>query len=139
MDILESFKSIFTGQWWVIVVAVVLIYIITKIAKSFLKWALIAVIILFFLNYGTNYMRFVDDTKAKIWTVAEDYAYKKLTENSGSAEYQMNVDGTFTVQTEGVTLHGKPTDDKIDVTYKGITFQVDRTEFLRRYIQEAKQ
>lgn len=138
MDILASMKSIATGQWWVLVVAVVLIYIISKIAKSFIKWALIALIVVFFLNYGTNYMQFVDDAKAKIWGVAEDFAYKKLTENSGNAAYKMNADGTFTVETEGVTLHGKPTDDKIDVTYKGITFKVDRTDFLNRYVQDAK-
>lgn len=138
MDIVASFKSIATAQWWVIIVAVVLIYLISKIAKKFIKWALIALIVLFFLNYGVNYMQFVDDAKAKIWTVAEDYAYKKLTENTNSAKYQLNADGTFTVVTDGVTLHGKPTDEKIDVTYKGITFKVDRTEFLSRYVQGAE-
>jgi hypothetical protein len=138
MDILASFKSIASAQWWVIIVAIVLIFLISKIAKSFIKWALIALIVVFFLNYGTNYMQFVDDAKAKIWTIAEDYAYKQLTENSGKAVYTMNADGTFTVATDGVTLHGKPTDDKIDVTYKGITFKVDRTDFLSRYVQDAK-
>jgi energy-coupling factor transporter transmembrane protein EcfT len=137
MDIIASFKSIATGQWWVIIVAVVLIYLISKIAKSFIKWALIALIVLFFLNYGVNYMKFIDDAKAKVWTIAEDYAYKNLTENANSAKYVANPDGTFTIVTNGATLHGKPTDDKIDVTYKGITFKVDRTAFLSRYVQEA--
>lgn len=138
MEYVESFKSLAFDQWWVIILAIVVIYLVSKIAKSFVKWAVIIAVLLFFLNYGTNYQAFVADVKGKVWSVAEDFAYKKMTQNTEQATYELNPDGTFTVKTEGVRISGAASSEKLKVTYKGITFDVDRTSFLQRYIEDAQ-
>jgi hypothetical protein len=139
VDYLANFKDLASGQWWVIVVAIVVIYLASKIAKKIIKWLVIIGVIAFLFHYGTNYKAFVSDVKAKAWSIAEDYAYKNMSKNIGQATYTANTDGTFTVKSSDVTVNGAAKSDKLKVTYKGVTFEVDKTTFLRRYIEDVQQ
>jgi hypothetical protein len=139
VDWIESLKSLAIEKWWMILIAIVSIYVVMKIAKSFLKWAIIIGIIVLFAMYGTHYKALIHDVKDKVWTIVEDRAFSAMKKDMDTATYALNKDGTFTVQTNQITISGKPTGQTVKLTYKGISFDVDRSDFINRYIQDVKQ
>jgi hypothetical protein len=135
---ITNLKEMATTNWWLLIIVVVIIFLATKIAKSFIKWAIIVGLVIFVINYGTDYKAFLGDMKSKAWTIVEDNAYKTMTENLDTATYVVNKDGSFTVQTDAINLNGTAASDTVKVTYKGISFDVSRSAFINRYIEDVQ-
>lgn len=125
-------------KWYIIVGAIIAIFIVINIVKTLVKWVIVLAIAAAIIYYGADYTEELKAAGSKIWELAMDEVYDVMKEEAQSATYTTNPDGSFTIESPNVKIEGAIDEDKVDVTFKGQTFQLDRNNsFVEKFIEEA--
>ncbi|QAY68203.1 hypothetical protein [Paenibacillus protaetiae] len=136
----DTWTQFFKEHWLVLVIALVVLLLIIRIVKTFVKWAIVAVIVIGVVVYSGYSM---DDLKALGSKVADNVKQEAVNAMVGElndAAYTVNDDGTFTVKTDHLQLTGTPGNNEVSVSYRGTPlgkWQIDNT--IQTLIDHAKQ
>jgi hypothetical protein len=130
-------------KWMLVIVAIVVLFLVMKLVKTFVKWVIVIAVIAFGLYYGSNYAGKLGDLKTTLGNAVVGEAKQQLTNaivgEGKNAAYKKNADGSFTVSTKNIKLEGKPGSDQAKVTFLGQSYNVSINKTIQKFIDEAKQ
>jgi hypothetical protein len=130
-------------KWLLIIIAVVILFLVLKLVKTFVKWVIVLAVIGFIVYYGSNYAGGLGELKTTLGnavaTEAKQQLTKAITGEAKDAKYVKNADGTYTVSTKNISLVGKPGDNQVKVTFMGQSYTVSINSTLQKFIDDAKQ
>ncbi|WP_028547327.1 hypothetical protein [Paenibacillus sp. UNC451MF] len=135
MDFLVSFLQ---ERWFIIVAAIVVLFLVIKIVKTVVKWIIVLAVIAGLFYYGANYKDQLLDVGTAVTTEAKNQAIKAISGEMKDAEYKQNPDGTFTVTTKSLKLEGNPGSNEVKVTFMNQTFTMKMDEVVNALIEQAK-
>ena len=139
-----NWSAFLQDKWILIVVAIVILYLVMKLVKTFVKWVIVLVVVGLILFYGSNYTDKISmgNLKTTIGNAALGEAKQELTKaiagDAKDAKYSQNTDGTFTVATPRLKLNGKTDSTDIKVVFMGQTFPISIDSQLQKFIDQAK-
>ncbi|ACT03483.1 hypothetical protein [Paenibacillus sp. JDR-2] len=135
----NAWSTFLQDHWLVLVVALVVLLFIIRVVKTFVKWALVLVIVVGIVAYSGYTL---DDVKS-IGTQAIDSlkqeAVSAMAGEVDKATFTSNSDGTFTVKTENLEMTGVPGSGEVNVKFRGKsvgTMKIDST--IQALIDQAK-
>lgn len=135
----DTWTSFFKENWFVLVIAIVVLLLIVRIVQTVVKWAIVAVIVIGVIVYSGYTM---DDLKVMSTTVldgAKQEIVNAMAGDAGEAEFISNADGSYTIKTKNLELNGKPGDNEVTVSLLGapkITIEIDSA--IQAFIDQAK-
>ncbi|MGO4373671.1 hypothetical protein [Paenibacillus sp. YIM B09110] len=135
----DTWTSFFKDNWFVLVIAIVVLLLIVRIVQTVVKWAIVAVIVIGVVLYSGYTM---DDLKVISTKVVDSAKQEMMTAMAGDAkdaEFISNADGSYTIKTKNLELNGKPGDNEVTVSFRGapkITIEVDSA--IQAFIDQAK-
>ncbi|WP_025691944.1 hypothetical protein [Paenibacillus zanthoxyli] len=130
-------------NWLVIVIALVLLFAVVNLVKTVLKWAIVIVIVAGLLVYSGVTIDQIGNavSKVKEETVGtlKNEAQQVMLKEAQDAVYTANSDGTFTITTPNIEVTGKAGEDKVIVTFRGVSLgQWSVNEPVKSFIEEAR-
>ncbi|AKG37835.1 hypothetical protein [Paenibacillus durus] len=130
-------------NWLVIVIALVLLFAVVNLVKTVLKWAIVIVIIGGLLVYSGVTIDQIGNavSKVKEETVGtlKNEAQQVMLKEARDAVYTANSDGTFTITTPNIEVKGRAGEDKVNVTFRGVSLgQWSVNETVKSFIEEAR-
>lgn len=135
MDFVMSFLQ---DRWFVIVAAIVILFIVIKIVKTVIKWVIVLAVLAGLFFYGASYKEQLLNIGTAVTAEVKNQAVKAVTGEMKEAEYKLNPDGSFTVTTKSVRLDGKPGSNEVKVTFMNQTFTMKVDDVLNGLIEQAK-
>lgn len=137
-QMLDQLKLFAVDQWYVLLIAAIVLILIIKIVKTMVKWVLVLVIAAGIVFYGANYTEAIKDVGGQILQYAKEEALQAMIGEAKEAQYSAESDGRFKVESRNVTIRGKVGEDEVEVTFKGQTVKFKMDETIRSYIEQAK-
>ncbi|TBL71550.1 hypothetical protein [Paenibacillus thalictri] len=139
MDFIMPFLQ---DRWYVIIAAIVVLFIVVRIVKTIVKWVIIVAVLAGLWFYGASYK----DKLVELGTTAvnsavsevKDQAVKAITNEAKEAQYKANPDGSFTISTKSLKLEGKPGTSEVKVTFMNQTFTMKADDMVNALIDQAK-
>ncbi|WP_025702792.1 hypothetical protein [Paenibacillus forsythiae] len=130
-------------NWLVIVIALVLLFAVVNLVKTVLKWAIVIVIVAGLLIYSGVTIDQIGNavSKVKEETVGtlKNEAQEVMLKEARDAVYTSNGDGTFTITTPNIEVRGTAGEDKVNVTFRGVSLgQWSVNETVKSFIEEAR-
>ncbi|QWU18532.1 hypothetical protein SAMN04487895_11954 [Paenibacillus sophorae] len=130
-------------NWLVIVIALVLLFAVVNLVKTMLKWAIVIVIVAGLLVYSGVTIDQIGNavSKVKEETVGtlKNEAQEVMLKEARDAVYTSNSDGTFTITTPNIEVKGTAGEDKVNVTFRGVSLgQWSVNETVKSFIEEAR-
>lgn len=135
MDFVMSFLQ---ERWFVIVAAIVVLFIVIKIVKTVVKWIIVLAVLAGLFFYGASYKDQLMDIGTTVTAEVKSQAVKVVAGEMKEAQYKQNADGSFTVTTKSVRLDGKPGSSEVKVTFMNQTFTMKVDDVLNGLIEQAK-
>lgn len=139
MDFLTAFLA---ERWYVIVAALIVLFLVIKIVKTVIKWVIVLAVVAGLFFYGASYkdqlLELGTTVGAKVVTEAKTQAMNAISEEVKDAKYMQNPDGSFTVSTKSVKVDGKPGAGDVQVTFMNQTFTVKVEGVVKNLIEQAK-
>ena len=142
MDALVSFL---TERWYLIIAALVVVFLVFKLIKAVLKWIVVLAVVAGLVFYGTQYRNSHGGGQgggrgAETAAVAamKDRALEALRRELREAEYERHKDGSFTLRTNAVEVNGKPGDKKAQVRFMNHTFNIQLDQDWNQLLEEAR-
>jgi len=135
----ETWQTFLQDNWLVLALALVALFVVIRIVKTFVKWALVAVILVGVVMYSGYTLEDVKSIGTKVTDSVKQEAVAAMVGEAKDATYKSNGDGTFTVKTSNLELTGKPGDAEVDVKFRGAklgSLKIDDT--IRTLIDTAK-
>jgi hypothetical protein len=117
----DAWLQFLKDHWVVVVVAILAIFVISKVVKTVLKWVLIAAILFGIVAYGGYSIKDLGAIGTKISSEAKDQAIKAMAGEAEKAKYKDNADGTYTITTPNLELTGVPNSGKVEVKFHGVS------------------
>jgi hypothetical protein len=140
---MDQWSSFLQDKWLLIIIAIVVLFLVLKLVKTFVKWVIVLAVIGCIVYYGSHYAGSLGDLKTTVGnavaTEAKQQLTKAITGEAKDAKYVKNADGTYTVFTKNISLVGKPGDDLVKVTFMGQSYSVSINSTLQKFIDDAKQ
>lgn len=139
---MEAMLPFLQERWYVVALAVVVLFVVVRIVKTVVKWFIIVAVVAALWFYGASYK----DKLMEIGTTAvnsavnevKDQAVKAIAEEAKQAQYKMNPDGTFTVMTKSVKVEGKPGSSEVKITFMNQTFTMNADGAINALIEQAQ-
>ncbi len=135
----EQWLSFVQDKWWVIALAAVAVFVIIKIVRTALKWAVVIIIAAGLLLYGANYKELVEDISGTVASYAKEEAFEAMKKESDQAEVTQDEEGNFIVTSPNFRVQGSLDSDEVDITFREQTFTVKRNEIVNVFIEQARQ
>lgn len=135
MDFLVPFLQ---ERWFIIVAAIVVLFLVIKIVKTVVKWVIVLAVIAGLFYYGANYKDQLMDMGTAVTAEAKNQAIKAISGEMKDAQYKQNPDGTFTVTTKSLKLDGNPGSNEVKVTFMNQTFTMKMDDVVNALIEQAK-
>ncbi|MFD0678217.1 MULTISPECIES: hypothetical protein [unclassified Paenibacillus] len=135
LDFLMSFLQ---ERWFIIVGAIVVLFLVVRILKTVVKWVIVLAVLAGLFFYGASYKDQLLDIGAAVSTEAKNQAVKAFSNEMKEAQYKQNSDGTFTVTTKSLKLDGNPSSNEVKVTFMNQTFTMKMDEAVNALIEQAK-
>lgn len=135
----ETWKTFFEDNWLILALALVALFVIIGIVRTFVKWALVAIIIIGVVAYSGYSLEDVKSLGDKVADSVKQEAITAMAGEASEATYSKNDDGSFTVKTDNLELTGKPNADEVEVKFRGTkigSWKIDDT--IRTLIDSAK-
>jgi energy-coupling factor transporter transmembrane protein EcfT len=139
---LETVVSFLTERWYLVLAALVVVFLVFKLIKALLKWIVVLAVVAALVFYGTQYYaprggRRDGGRGAETAAVAaiQDRALEALRRE---AEYELHKDGSFTLRTKAVQVNGKPGDKKAQVRFMNRTFSIELDRDWNQLLEEAR-
>ncbi|MBW7474397.1 hypothetical protein K0T92_06540 [Paenibacillus oenotherae] len=148
---MDTWIQFFQDNWFILVIALVALFIVIRVVKTVVKWLIIIGIVLGLVVYSGYTLEEVkglaanvtlDDVKELGTKVAEGVKQEAISAMVGEAKdatYTVNDDGTFTIKSKNLELNGTPGDNEVKVSFQGAslgTWKIDET--IRALIDQAK-
>lgn len=137
---LDTWTAFFKEHWLVLVIALIVLFIIVRIVKTFLKWAIVAAIVLGIVVYSGYSMDDLKEIGSKVADTVKQEAVNAMVGEAKDAAFVTNADGTFTVKTKNVELTGEPGANEVAISFRGTElgkWELDST--IQAFIDQAKQ
>ncbi|URN94830.1 MAG: hypothetical protein NAG76_00790 [Candidatus Pristimantibacillus lignocellulolyticus] len=150
----DTWLAFLQENWYVILIALIVIMLIIRVMKTMVKWAIILVVAIGVIVYSGYTL---DDVKnlstslvssgieelkeigSKVADSAKEEAINAMVGEAASATYTTNDDGTFTVKTTSITLTGQPGSDEVSISVKGApAFKVKSSAIVTDFIKQAE-
>ncbi|MEK8132468.1 hypothetical protein WMW72_31690 [Paenibacillus filicis] len=129
-------------RWFVIVGAVIVLFLVIKLVKTVVKWVLIIALLAALYYYGASYKDQLLELGATVGAQAaaevKNQVVKAFSDEIKEATYKQNPDGSFTVMTKSVRLDGKPGESDIKVTFMNNSFTVKMDDVMKALVDQAK-
>lgn len=139
---MDQWISFAQDRWFLIVAAVIVLFIVIGVVKTLIKWLLVIVIIGALVLYGANYKDKLQNIGAsvvsKAGTEMKDGVAKALASEAKEAQYKANADGTFTITTKSLKVEGKVGSNDVKVTFLNTSFTMKADGVLNAFIEQAK-
>lgn len=135
---MEQWLQFLQERWVVIVLALFAITVLVKVVKTVIKWVLIAAIMIGVVYYGINYTDSIREVGSQVMDVAKEQVFQTMTREAANARYTMEPDGSFTIQSDNLTVKGKAGSDEVEITFMGQSFTLTINEVIQAYIDGAK-
>jgi hypothetical protein len=139
MDFIMPFLQ---ERWYVIAIVVIVIFLVVRIVKTFVKWVVILALLAGLWAYGASYkdklMEMGATAISSAVNEAREQAVKAIANEAKEAQYKTNPDGTFTVMTKSVKVEGKPGSSEVKVTFMNQTFTMNADSVIQTLIEQAK-
>jgi len=128
----EAWLQVLQDHWVVAVVALAVIFIVLKLVKTMLKWALVIAIVIGVLAYGGYNVNDLTETLKR-------EAISVMTAGAGDARFRQLEGGAYEVTASDLKLTGEAGSDKVRVAYRGIPLGTwDMNEVIREFIERAR-
>jgi len=128
----EAWLQVLQDHWVVAVIALAVIFIVLKLVKTVLKWALVIVIVLSVLAYGGYSVTDLTETLKR-------EAISVMTTGAKDAEYREKGGGAFEITASDLKLTGEAGSDRVRVAYRGIplgSWPMD--DVIREFVERAR-
>jgi len=128
----EAWLQVLQDRWVVAVVALAVIFIVLKLIKTVLKWALVIVIVLGVLAYGGYSVTDLTDALKR-------EAISVMPAGAEDAQYRDTGGGRFEVTASDLKLTGEAGSDRVRVAYRGIplgSWPMD--DVIREFVAKAR-
>jgi len=136
----DTWLSFFQNNWIVIAIALIILFVVVRIVKTIVKWAIVAVIVIGLVVYSGYSMDDLKELGTKVTDTVKQEAVGALMGEAEEATYKTNADGTYTVTTKTIELNGKLGSDEVSVSFHGTplgTWKIDG--IVQDVIEQAKQ
>lgn len=139
----EVWSQFIRENWLVIVIALVLLFAVVNLVKTVLKWAIVIIIVVALFVYsgvtidqlGSTVNKVTDEAVSTLKSEAQEVMLKEAKE----AVYTSGGDGTFTITTPNIEIRGVAGQDKVDVTFRGVSLgKWSINETMQTFIEEAR-
>ncbi len=135
---MENLQPFLQEQWWLVLIAFVIVGLIVKMVKTVVKWVITIVVVVVLFGYATQYSPdLVNDAKTMAENTMKDQALKALQEKAGDLTFKKSDDGSYAVSTKGITLKGKPGNADVEIAYMGHSVKVP-FETVKKVIEQAQ-
>ncbi|ULO08391.1 hypothetical protein H1230_06150 [Paenibacillus sp. 19GGS1-52] len=139
----EVWSQFIRENWLVIVIALVVLFAVINLVKTVLKWAIVIVIVVGLFIYGGVTMDQIGNAVNKVadGTVStlKSEAQEVMLKEAQDAKYTSGEDGTFTITTPNIEMKGKAGEDKVEVTFRGVSLgKWSVTDTTKTFIEAAK-
>jgi hypothetical protein len=138
--ILDQLMPFIQERWFVVVAAIIVLFIVIKIVKTVMKWILVLAIVAGVLFYGANYVDQIKEVGGGILQDAKsslrDEALKALA--GEDASYKQNEDGSFIIVKGNIQLEGKSGSSDVKITFMGQSVTLKADDALKALIEQAK-
>ena len=129
-------------NWFVILIALVVLFVVLKVVKTMVKWAIVIVIVGGLIVYSgitlDQLNEVVTTVKDETVDTLKTEAMNVMLKEAKEAEYTSNGDG-YTITTPNLELTGQAGSDKVKVTFKGVSLgEWKITDTVQTFISEAK-
>jgi hypothetical protein len=139
---LDQWISFAQDRWYLIVAAIIVLFIVIGIVKTVVKWILVIAIVGALIVYGASYKDKIKDIGASVVSQVgdeiKDKAVNTLTSEAKDAQFKANPDGTFLITTKSLKVEGKAGTDEVQVTFLGKSFKMNANAAVNAFIEEAK-
>jgi hypothetical protein len=140
---MDSWTAFVQDKWILIVIAIIVLFLVMKVVKTFVKWILILAVIAFIIYYGSTYAGNLSGLKTTLGNAVASEAKQQLTKaiagEAKDADYVKHSDGSYTIHTKNIQLDGKPGVDEVEVSFMGKSYKVSINKTIQKFIDEAKQ
>ncbi|MEK3720540.1 hypothetical protein [Paenibacillus sp. FSL H8-0034] len=135
MDFITSFLQ---ERWYVILLAIVILFVVVRIVKTVIKWVIVLAILAGLYFYGASYKDQLLNIGATVTTEVKNQAIKVVSNEMKDAQYKQNADGSYTVTTKSLKVDGMPGASEVTVTFMNQTFTMKLDDMLKALIEQAK-
>jgi hypothetical protein len=139
---MNQWASFVQDKWLLIIIAIVVLFLVMKLVKTFVKWILVLAVIAAVLYYGSTYAGKLSGLKTTLGNAVADEAKQQLTNvivgEGKDADYIKHADGTYTIHTKNIKLDGKPGSDQAEISFMGQSYKVSINKTIQKFIDEAK-
>lgn len=139
---MDQWISFAQDRWYLIVGAIIVLFIVIGIVKTVVKWVLVLVIVGALIVYGANYKDKIMDIGASVVSQVsdeiKDKAVSALTSEAKEAKFKANADGSFLITTKSLKVEGKSGSDEVQVTFLGKSFKMNANAAVNAFIEQAK-
>lgn len=134
----DNMLAFIEEQWWMILIAAIALLVVIRIVKAVIKWVIVIAVIVGLFLYGMNYESFRDAVDS-VTEYSMDAAFEAMTGEAENAEYTLNDDGTYTVESQSIRLEGSLDSEQVSVYFHGIKISdIKVTEAIKTYIDTAR-
>jgi hypothetical protein len=140
---MNQWAAFVQDKWLLIIIAIVVLFLVMKVVKTFVKWILVLAVIAAVLYYGSTYAgKQLSGLKTTLGNAVADEAKQQLTNaivgEGKDADYIKHADGSYTIHTKNIKLDGKPGSDQAEVSFMGQSYKVSINKTIQKFIDEAK-
>ncbi|TYP71360.1 hypothetical protein [Paenibacillus methanolicus] len=140
----DTWAQFFQDNWFVLVIALVVLWLVIRIVRTVVKWLIVAVIIvgiIVYSGYTLDDLKSIDlkEIGSTITDKFKEQAISAMAGEAKEATFTNNADGTFTVKSKNVELTGTPGAGEVKVKFQGNalgTWKID--DAIQALITQAK-
>ncbi|OAS15319.1 hypothetical protein [Paenibacillus oryzisoli] len=139
---MDQWISFAQDRWYLIVGAIIVLFIVIGIVKTVVKWLVVLVIVGALIVYGASYKDKIKDIGTTVISQVsddiKDKAVSALTSEAKEAKFKANPDGSFLITTKSLQVEGKAGSEEVQVTFLGKTFKMNANAAVKAFIEQAK-
>ncbi|NDI36764.1 hypothetical protein [Chengkuizengella sediminis] len=135
MDI-ESWIIFVQEKWYIILAAIIVLFIVIKLVKTLVKWFIVLAIVAVLIYYGSSYSETLKTASDQFLEMISKEELIDLAINE-IKEYIVNeaMDGDFLIENEDVTIEGDTDSDFLTITYGGETYTIEMNDEIRKLLE----
>ncbi|OPH60375.1 hypothetical protein BC351_17925 [Paenibacillus ferrarius] len=139
---MDQWISFAQDRWYLIVAAIIVLFIVIGIVKTLVKWVVVIAIVGALIVYGASYTDKIKDIGAsvvsQVGNEVTEKAVSTLTAEAKDAQFKANPDGSFLITTKSLKVEGKAGSEEVQITFLGKTFKMNANAAVNAFIEQAK-
>lgn len=135
----DAWSQFLQDNWIIVAAAALVIIVIMKVVKTVMKWVLVAAIVIGIAVYGGYSVDDLKEVGTKVTDELKDQAIKTMAGEAKEAKYVDNADGSYTIKTTNLELHGVKNTGKVSVSLRGVSLGTwDMEGKVREFVVQAR-